>query len=99
MMNAENTTTEKPGEKPIAEIALCLYAGGKMALKVDDGEKVPVKDLDTAVTAIRRFAESETEDAGQQPGEQENPAEEAAPNEEQDFQAGFKGPQGGAPGY
>lgn len=85
--------------EPLAEITLCVYPGGKLALRMDDGKKVPVPDLDTAVAAIRRVVEQEgggplerAEKPGMN-GEQE-PAQEQAAETENAFVGGFKGPSG-----
>ena len=56
---------DKPGPEPLVEITICVYPGGKLALKLDGGEKKPVPDIDTALTAIRRLVEIE----GKNPGE------------------------------
>ena len=63
--------------KPLMEIVLCIYEGGKLAVAMGDGEKHDVPDLDTAIMAIRRLAETEMQEPGEvPPGEEEAPAEE-----------------------
>ena len=81
---------DKPGPEPLAEITVCLYPGGKIALALDGGEKKPVPDIDTALTAIRRLAEIEgknpnerAEKPGMQPGGEEM-------NEDQAMMAGYE---------
>ena len=66
-MGAENGG--KPPGDPLLEIKLCLYPGGKLAVALSDGEKHAVPDLETALTAIRRLAESEMREPGEAGGE------------------------------
>lgn len=72
----------RPAGEPLLEIKLCLYPGGKLAVAVSDGEKHAVPDLETALTAIRRLAETELKEPGEmQEGEEpmgEEGEEEAA---------------------
>lgn len=70
----------KPKGEELARISLCLYPGGRYALTVDDGEKIDVGDLDTALAAIRRFAEAETAE----------PMGEEGPDTEGQEEAGFR---------
>lgn len=83
---------KKPQGDPLVEIALCVYPGGKLALKLDQGEKVPVKDIDTAVMAIRKVAEQEAGE-GVQKESTEMPQEEEG-GEEEAFKQGFRGSSG-----
>lgn len=77
-----------PKGEPLVEVTLCVYPGGKLALKLDDGEKHAVRDLDTAMAAIRRIAQAETQEPGAQAEGAEAPAEES---EEQAMMSGYGG--------
>ncbi len=87
--------TAKPGKEgmgePKSEITLCVYDSGKLALRIDGGEKVPVPDMDTAITAVRRFAEMEGK--GMSENDEAADMRAAAPPQEDEaaFQAGFAG--------
>jgi hypothetical protein len=78
-----------PSGDPTVEITVCVYPGGKLALRIDNGDKVPVKSLDMAVMAVRKLVESEMGE-GIQKESMEPPDEEGAESE-QAFQQGFKG--------
>lgn len=86
---AEAPEEEEPGGEPLMEVTLCLYPGGKLTVEMGDGEKHPVPDLETALTAIRRLAETEMKEPGEIP-EGEEPAGEEA-EEERAMMQGFGG--------
>lgn len=70
----EEMGESQPGE-PQVEICLCIYPDGKLALQVDDGEKVPVPRLDQALAGIKAFAEQELEGQNAQQGPAESDGE------------------------
>ncbi len=74
----------------VMEVTLCLYKDGKLAVKVDEGEKYPAKDLDTAMSAMRQLIETEMGEGSGKPEQMEPKPEEAG--EEQAFQAGYAQP-------
>lgn len=81
---------EKDKAAPV-EITLCVYPDGKLAVKIDDGEKHPAKDLDTALSAMRQLVEAEMGEGSGKPEPME-PSPEESGEEEQAFQAGYRQP-------
>lgn len=81
----------KEGEPNKTEITICMYADGKVAMKLDGGEEVPVESLDKALEGVRALAAHEQGEGGMPEG-QEPAAEEG---EDQAFASGFKGVRGG----
>ena len=80
----------KPMGEPLAEITLCLYPGGKLALRIDDGQKVAVGNIETALAAIRRFAEEEAK-GGMERGEEMKGEPQAEETAEEAFSSGYAG--------
>lgn len=93
--NGQDTSNaQAPGGKPTAEITLCIYPGAKLALKVDDGDEVPVKDIDTAMMAVRRFASEELKGSPEGGMENESGAIPGEQEAEAAFQQGYSGSSG-----
>lgn len=101
---APNPTQQsvEPSAKPLpgssegkTEVTLCIYPGPRYEIRVDGGDAVPVKDLQTAVAGIQAFAQQEAGSADQSEdvaagGDQgEPPGEEAG-----EFEAGFNQARG-----
>lgn len=80
----------------LVSIEICVYPGGKLALRLDGGKKMPVPDVETALAAVRRVVESESAgpmETAETPGQEATePQDEAAA--EKDFVGGFRGPSG-----
>ncbi len=87
---------KKDDSEALVEITVCVYPGGKLALRLDGGKKMPVPDVETALAAVRRVVESESAgpmETAETPGQEATePQDEAAA--EKDFVGGFRGPSG-----
>lgn len=84
----------KEGAESRTEVTVCLYADGKVALKLDGGEEVPVESLDKALAGIKAIAMEERGEAAEGPEMSEDPAAEGG--EAQAFASGFQGVRGAA---
>lgn len=85
------------GETAKTDITLCVYADGKLTLRVDDGEDIPVESIDQALAGIKAFATQEAGE-GSEMGEQA-PGGAPAGDEEAEFSQGFKAARGGVSAY
>ncbi len=92
--DAAGVSSESEGEAKV-EITLCVYPGGKLAIKVDGGNPIPVESLDQALQGIKAFAEQEAGEGseGLEKGSGPVGASEQAEGE-QAFASGYKSTRG-----
>ena len=92
---AASGSTQDGSEGAKVEITLCVYQDGTLALRVDDGEKVPVESLDQAIAGIKAFAEQEQGEGLEGEQTEAKLGTGGAESEGGEFEAGFNGVRGG----